>query len=115
MATQESRFRDLITLLGTDFKSTRSMIGSLLSLSTSNKTSLVDAINEVALTGGTGGSGANALGTSSNPVTDRTATRPSGLTKVFWQCPAGPGSTIDNLIPPVNWISGDEWIMTSNF
>jgi hypothetical protein len=45
----------------------------------------------------------NVLGTASNPVTNASAARPTGLTKVFWQCPT----------QPTNWIAGDEWINNS--
>ena len=60
MATLEQRMRDLITALGTDFKATRAMIGTLTSLSTTEKGSIVGAINEVraiaaAASGNTGG------------------------------------------------------------
>ncbi len=40
------------------------------------------------------------LGTASNPVTNASAARPTGIPKVFWQC-----ST-----QPTNWVAGDEWI-----
>ena len=48
--------------------------------------------------GGTGGGGsANALGTPNNPVTDPAAARPTGLTKVWWDCATD----------PTNWVNGD--------
>lgn len=50
-----------------------------------------------------GALGANTLGTANNPVTDASAARPTGLTKVFWQCPT----------QPTNWVAGDEWINNS--
>jgi hypothetical protein len=43
------------------------------------------------------------LGSATNPVTNAAAARPSGLTKVFWQCAT----------QPTNWASGDEWINNS--
>ena len=47
---------------------------------------------------GTGStSGSNALGTLSNPVTDSTAARPTGLTRVVWDTPTD----------PVNWAVND--------
>lgn len=45
----------------------------------------------------------NQLGSASNPVTSATAVRPTGLTKVFWQCPT----------QPTNWVAGDEWVNNS--
>jgi hypothetical protein len=47
MATLESRLRDFLTAAGTDFKATRAMIGTLASLNTSEKGSLVGALNEI--------------------------------------------------------------------
>ena len=60
-----------------------------------------DGIYEVP-PGGGGGSGsvaagANALGTFANPVTDPNAARPSGLTRVVWDC----------VTDPVNWVNND--------
>jgi len=48
--------------------------------------------------GGTGGSGtsANALGTMNNPVTDPAAARPTGLTRVVWDCATDPTNWVDN-------------------
>lgn len=62
--TQEQRVRDLITALGTDYKLNNTKIGNLASLSTSEKGSIVGAINEVkvvadAATGGGGGATIN--------------------------------------------------------
>lgn len=52
LATQLS---NLATRIGTEFKAVRTSVGSLTSLSTTNKTSLVAAINEVAATVASGG------------------------------------------------------------
>lgn len=52
LATQLS---NLTTRIGTEFKSVRTSIGSLVSLSTTDKTSLVAAINEVYATVASGG------------------------------------------------------------
>jgi len=54
-------------------------------------------------TGPTGPAGSaapiNQLGTPSNPVTDPNATRPTGLTRVYWDCATA----------PVNGAVGDKW------
>lgn len=56
MATHEQRLAALITALGTDYKTFKNWIGDLTGLTTSTKTSLVAAINEVnAKPSGTGG------------------------------------------------------------
>lgn len=47
MATTQSRLADLITALGTDYKGFNTKIGSLGGLNTTDKSSLVSAINEV--------------------------------------------------------------------
>ena len=52
LATQLS---NLSTRIGTEFKSVRTSMGSLVSLSTTEKTSLVAAINEVYATVASGG------------------------------------------------------------
>lgn len=51
-----TQINNVITRVGTEFKSVRTTIGSLGSLTTTNKTSVVDAVNEVR--GMVGGSGA---------------------------------------------------------
>ena len=58
----QSRLSDLITAVGTDYKQLRTWIagsatGTLASLNTTDKTSLVAAINEVKVTADTGGGG----------------------------------------------------------
>ena len=52
--TLVSQVNDLATRIGTEFKSVRTAQGSLASLQTSNKTSLVAAINELFNGGGSG-------------------------------------------------------------
>lgn len=47
--------------------------------------------------GGVGTGSANTLGTLANPVTDASAARPVGLTRVVWDC----------AIDPTNWAIGD--------
>lgn len=47
MATLQARIADLITAIGTDYKTIIARIGDLTSLTTTSKTSLVSAINEV--------------------------------------------------------------------
>ena len=47
MATLTERISDLLVALGTDYKATQTLIGNLNSLSTTEKSSLVAAINEV--------------------------------------------------------------------
>jgi hypothetical protein len=42
-----TQVNNALTRIGTEFKSVRTSIGSLASLSTTNKTSVVDAVNEV--------------------------------------------------------------------
>lgn len=50
-----------------------------------------DGTWKIAATGGTGtGTGSNALGTFNNPVTDPAAARPTGLTRVVWDCATDP-------------------------
>ena len=44
-----------------------------------------------------GGSGANTLGTFSNPIVDPNAVRPTGLTRVVF----------DTVTDPINWAIGD--------
>lgn len=44
----------------------------------------------------------NVLGTASNPVTNASATRPTGLTRVYWY----------TATQPTNWINGDVWEVT---
>lgn len=52
--TLVTQINSLATRIGTEFKSVYSKQGALTSLNTSNKTSLVDAINEIFAGGGTG-------------------------------------------------------------
>lgn len=59
----QTRLSDLITAIGTDYKQLRTWItgsntGTLASLNTTNKTSLVAAVNEVKITADAGGSAA---------------------------------------------------------
>lgn len=71
MATMEQRIKDLILTLGTDFKATRAVIGTLTSLSTTEKGSIVGAINEVrAVAVAASGSGGAAI----DDVTPTTST-----------------------------------------
>ena len=53
--------------------------------------------NAILAAGGT----SNALGTASNPVTNAAATRPTGVTSVWWLT-----ST-----QPTNWAAGDVWVV----
>ena len=43
------------------------------------------------------------LGTASHPVTNYAASRPTGVTSVWWACPT----------QPTNWAIGDFWLVTS--
>lgn len=70
LATQLS---NLTTRIGTEFKAVRSSIGSLTSLSTTNKSSLVSAINEVYATVSSGGT------ILADAITDATTTGKSVL------------------------------------
>lgn len=47
MATLQARLADLITAIGTDFKTLTGRIGDITTLTTTNKTSLTAALNEV--------------------------------------------------------------------
>jgi hypothetical protein len=47
MATQEQRLKDVVSSLGGDYKKTVTTMGPLDQLSTSTKSSLVNAINEL--------------------------------------------------------------------
>lgn len=47
MATLETRIRDVLTRIGTEFKSVRTSIGTLADLTTTAKGSVVSAINEL--------------------------------------------------------------------
>lgn len=98
MSSLETRLADLITALGTDYKQLRTWItgsasGDLTALTTTDKTSLVNAINEVKA--GAGGSvpdssttvkGIVELATSAETLTGTDAVRavtPAGLASLF--------------------------------
>lgn len=49
MATLQQRLADLITSIGTDYKAIQAKIGTLANLNTSDKTSVINAINEINL------------------------------------------------------------------
>ncbi|MCP9495895.1 MAG: hypothetical protein MSG64_15710 [Pyrinomonadaceae bacterium MAG19_C2-C3] len=53
----QTKLQDLLTRTGTEFKSLRAAIGALSGLTTTDKSSLVAAVNEVKAGIGTGGSG----------------------------------------------------------
>ena len=59
MATLENNLHDLATAVATEFKLDRAKIGDLASLTTSAKTSLVAALNEVAAAIGSAGASIN--------------------------------------------------------
>ncbi|MGI5222155.1 hypothetical protein [Nocardia sp. CA-290969] len=71
-----TQLSDLATRVGTEFKAVRTTIGSLASLSTTDKTNIVAAINEVAAGGGAGGP------VTSEDITDSTTVGRAVLTAV---------------------------------
>lgn len=71
-----SQLSDLTTRIGTEFKAVRTMVGSLASLATTDKSSIVAAINEVAASGGGGGP------VTADDITDASAVGKTVLTAV---------------------------------
>ena len=66
--TLVTQINSLATRIGTEFKSVYSKQGALTSLNTSNKTSLVDAINEIFAGGGSGSIAINDTAASTTSV-----------------------------------------------
>lgn len=69
-----TQVNNLATRIGTEFKSVRSSIGTLTSLTTTNKTSVVDAVNEVRGLIGSAGAQINDSAASTTTVYSSTKT-----------------------------------------
>lgn len=82
MADLETRVKAAFTGVGDDIQELRSRVGSLASLVTTDKTSIVNALNEVAAGGGGGGTKISALPAVTTPVgTDELPVNEGGTTK----------------------------------
>lgn len=90
-------------LAGTATSPALAAIGSAVS-ATGSATAVpvvsIDAKGRVTALSSVANLSANTLGTPNNPVTDASAARPTGLTRVYWLCAT----------QPTNWQNGDEWI-----
>lgn len=75
MSNLEDRIKELITALATDYKGTRALIGNLNSLSTSEKSNLVAAINEVYTRAGSGGGGTSINDSAASTSTTYSSTK----------------------------------------
>ena len=108
--TLETRVRDLALRIGTEFNTAETERGSLASLSTTDKTSLVNSINEVATSAGNAAviNDASASGTetySSNKITaDITAATSAVQTAIL----GGASAAYDTLLELQNEIQGND-------
>lgn len=89
--TTEQRLADLIAAVGADYKSVGVKIGSLSSLSTTNKTSIVLALNEVFAA--IGGAGAVIDDTTASLLKVFSSTKTTALIQLVWDA-VGDKSTL---------------------
>lgn len=96
--TLETQITALVTAIGTDIKALRAADGNLLTLTTTDKSSLVAALNELkALIGAGGGATINDATTSSTTQTWSAAKSTAAIAAAVSALVNGAGSTLDTL------------------